>query len=157
MITFDNLIFQNPELLLLHGYSQFNFFTMPVFFKKTKRRDLKNEGAFKWYCVLRRIKRARTKDVAKLASVTTTVNPQEIELAILRYFDIIADLLLDGRTVEIEGFGTFRMTANSEGADTKEELNAGYIKKGNIRFIPAKEFKSHISKMEYIDAEEFSG
>jgi len=129
---------------------------MPAFYKKTERRNPQSEQApKKWYCVLRRVKQAKTKDVAKVAAITTTANPKEIEMSILRYFDTIINLLQDGRSVEIEGFGTFRLTASSRGADTKEELNSSYIIRGNVRFIPSQELKERINKTEYVDIDEF--
>jgi len=130
---------------------------MPVYFEKTERANPQNrEAANKWYCVLRRINQTKTRDVAKAAAITTTVNPKEVEMAILRYFNIIINLLQDGRSVEIEGFGTFRLTAKSKGAETKEELNSSYIIRGNVRFIPSQELKERINKTKYIDIDEFS-
>ena len=128
---------------------------MPVFYKKTQRRNpLDPSAPKKWYCVLRRVTKAKTSDVAKAAAITTTANPKVVEMAILRYFDIIIDLLKDGRSVEIEGFGTFRMTANSKGTDTKEELNSSCIIRGNARFIPSAELKERLSRTEYMDVDE---
>jgi Bacterial nucleoid DNA-binding protein len=130
---------------------------MPSFFKKTERANpLDRTAPKKWYCVLRRIKKAKTSDVAKAASITTTADPKLVELSILRYFETIVNLLQDGRSVEIEGFGTFRLTVSSEGANTKEELNSGYIKRGNVRFIPSLELKERINRTQYIDIDEFS-
>jgi Bacterial nucleoid DNA-binding protein len=132
-----------------------NISTMPVFYKKTQRRNPMDPSApKKWYCVLRRVIKAKTSDVAKAAASTTTASPKEVEMAMVRYFDTIVELLKNGRSVEIEGFGTFRMTANSKGADTKEELNSTFIIRSNARFIPSVELRQRLGRTQYVDVDE---
>jgi Bacterial nucleoid DNA-binding protein len=130
---------------------------MAVFYKKTQRRNPMDPSApKKWYCVLRRVKKALTKDVAAAAAEKSMASPKEIELSIVNYFQIIVNLLKDGRSVEIENFGTFRLTVSVQGADTAEEFNANYINQANIRFIPSKSLRGDISDITYIDADDFS-
>ena len=102
------------------------------------------------------MKKASTKDVAAAAAEKSMASAKEIELAIVNYFQIIMSLLKDGRSVEIESFGTFRLTVSSQGADTQEEFNANYINKANIRFIASKSLRTDIKDISYIDADEFS-
>jgi len=130
---------------------------MAVFYKKTEKRNPQSPSdPKKWYCVLRRIRKATTKEVSEAASRMTSASPKEIEMAIIRSFQEIAALIRDGRSVEIDGFGTFRLTVKSQGVATKKELNANAIVKGNLRFVPSIELKELIAKIEYIDVDEFS-
>ena len=130
---------------------------MAVFYKKTQRRNPMDPSApKKWYCVLRRVKKASTRDVAVAAAEKSMASAKEIELSIVNYFQIIINLLKDGRSVEIENFGTFRLTVSAKGADTQEEFNANFINKANIRFIPSKYLRNDVSDITYIDTDEFS-
>jgi Bacterial nucleoid DNA-binding protein len=130
---------------------------MPSFYKKTQKRNpLDPSAPKKWYCVLRRTERAKTRDVARIASIGTGNNANNIESSIKDYFSVILSLLQDGRSVEIEGFGTFRQTVRSKGADTKEELNSTYIVTGNIRFISSIESKEIMNKTKYIDIDDMA-
>ncbi len=120
---------------------------MSLFFKKVERsnpRDIK--APKKWYASLKSIGLKKEKEIAVLAAEGTTLDPKEAQLAYSRFGIVVLRALLDGHTVEIENFGTFRLTIHSEGTDKKEELTANHIKGANIRFIPCKTAKETIGK-----------
>lgn len=55
-------------------------------------------------------------------------------------------LLTEGYSVKVEGIGTFRVTVNSSGAETKEEYGPHLIRKHSIRFYPDTELKDRINR-----------
>ncbi|MDR2425076.1 MAG: HU family DNA-binding protein [Prevotellaceae bacterium] len=121
---------------------------MAVFYKKMQRYNPLNKAIVKWYPVLRSIGVLKTKELAKLMSDETTMNPKEAEMAIYELVKILKRELKEGKTVSIDDFGTFMLTASTTGEDTEEAVSAGNITGLNIRFRPNADFKTEIAKAE---------
>ena len=127
---------------------------MALFFKKVERVNPRDKDAQrKWYASLKSIGLKKEKEIAILAADGTTLDPKEAQLAYSRFGIVIMRMLLDGHTVEIENLGTFRLTANSEGVDKKEDLSPKQIKKINLRFIPCEATKDALKKATFKDFE----
>lgn len=59
--------------------------------------------------------------------------------------------LQNGRTVVIDGFGSFRLTIGSKGAPTMEEFDAAtMMKKPRITFTPHLELKDSTQKLTFV-------
>ena len=127
---------------------------MSLFFKKVQRRNPQDAAApSKWYASLKSVGRRKEKEIAVLAVEGTTLDPKEAQLAYSRFGKMALQSLLDGYTVEIEDFGSFRLTANSDSTDTKEELTAKQIKQVNLRFTPCEFAKDVLKKATFKDLE----
>lgn len=127
---------------------------MPVFYNKVKRGNpLDRTAPEKWYAVLKSIGRIGEKEVAKQVSDETTLNPKEAEMALSQFQKILVRSLLDGHTVQLGDWGSFQLTCNSNGSETKKEVGAGNIKNLNIRFTPGKELKDSIAKASFVALE----
>ena len=127
---------------------------MSLFFKKVQRKNpLVPTAPGKWYASLKSVGRRKEKEFAVLAADGTTLDPKEAQLAYSRFGKTALQSLLDGYTVEIEDFGSFRLTASSDGADTKEELTANQIKHVNLRFTPCESAKDALKKATFKDLE----
>ena len=129
---------------------------MSLFFKKIQRKNPQdtNENAPKrWYISLKSVGMKREREIAILAADGTTLDPKEAELAFSRFGKVVVQLLLDGNTVEIANLGSFRLTASSDAADSKEELTANHVKNLNLRFIPYSSTKEALKKAKFIDLE----
>ncbi len=116
---------------------------MALLFNATFRRNLngqeENEG--KWYATLRRISFLKEKDVAKRMAEETTLNPKECEFAIAQLLKVLKTELLNGNSVQLGDWGSFYLTASSDGVENKADVSAGLIKKLNVRFRPGTELK----------------
>jgi predicted histone-like DNA-binding protein len=121
---------------------------MGLFYKKIKRVNPLNRAIEKWYPVLKSIGVLKTKELAKLMSDETTMNPKEAEMAIYELVKIFKRELKEGKTISIDDFGTFLLTASTTGEDTEEAVGAGNISGLNIRFRPNAGFKAEIAKAE---------
>jgi predicted histone-like DNA-binding protein len=121
---------------------------MPLFYKRIKRANPLNRLIEKWFPVLKSIGVLKTKELAKLMSDETTMNPKEAEMAIYELVKIFKRELKQGRTISVDDFGTFMLTATGTGEDTEEAVSASNITGLNIRFRPSAEFKAEISKSE---------
>ncbi|MDR2774799.1 MAG: HU family DNA-binding protein [Tannerella sp.] len=124
---------------------------MSVFFNKVERGNPLNPLAGKkWYAVLRTIDQVGEKEVARQISDETTLNRKEAEMALDQFEKILLRLLLDGHSVQLGDWGSFHLTCNSKGSDTKDEVNANSIENLNIRFTPGKELKAAIQKAKFV-------
>jgi predicted histone-like DNA-binding protein len=127
---------------------------MSIFYNKVERGNpMDPQAPKKWYAVLKTIGQTGEKDVAKLIADETTLNRKEAEMALDQFEKILLRLLLDSHSVQLGDWGSFHLTCNSDGSDTKEEVGVTNIKNLNIRFTPGKELKEAIQKAEFIYSE----
>lgn len=127
---------------------------MPAFFNKKQITNPQDHTKPKrWYCVLRTLGLVRTPQLAKLAAEDTTINAKEIELGIYLASKVILRQLCDGHSVELGSLGRFRLTAKSNGADSKEELSGKDITEWTVRFTLSDEARDIINTIEFRDAE----
>ena len=106
----------------------------------------------KWYPVLKSTGLIKERQVAKLIADETTLNPKEAEMAVSQLLKVVTNLLLSGNTVQLGELGSFRLTATTEGSDTKEETTAQKIKKVNVRFSESEELKNAMKKATFKEA-----
>jgi predicted histone-like DNA-binding protein len=127
---------------------------MALFYNKVERGNPLNAAApKKWYAVLKSLGQIGEKEVAKMVAEETTINRKEVELALDQFEKVLIRLLLDGHSVKLGDWGSFYLTCNSTGMDTKGEVNAGCIKNLNIRFTPGSELKEAIQKAQFKSTE----
>lgn len=79
-----------------------------------------------------------TDKIADKLALLSTVTRGDTYAVVKNLGGVMADYMAQGRTVKIEGIGTFYYTAstNKKGVETPEEVNAGQIKGIRVRFIP---------------------
>lgn len=79
-----------------------------------------------------------TDKVADKLALLSTVTRGDTYAVIKNLGAVMADYMALGRTVKIEGIGTFYYTAatNKKGVATSAEVNAGQINGIRVRFIP---------------------
>jgi predicted histone-like DNA-binding protein len=130
---------------------------MPLFYNKVEHGNPSNPAAPKqWYPVLKSTGLVKEREVAKLLADETTLNSKEAEMAVAQLLKVVTNLLLNGSTVQLGSLGSFRLTANSEGSATKEEVTASKVNKLNVRFSASEELKDAMKKATFKDAASLS-
>lgn len=83
-------------------------------------------------------KPATTKEVAVRIARESTVSPADVRAVIESLAGVMGDFMAEGRTVHLEGFGTFYYTciAEGKGVATEAEVSAKQITGVRVRFIP---------------------
>jgi len=120
---------------------------MAIFYNKVERGNPSDpEAPKKWYPVLKTLGMVREKEVGKQIADETTLNPKEGEIALIQFQKILIRNLLEGRSVQLGDWGSFYLTLNSTGSDTKEEVSAANVTKINVRFKPGKELTEALAK-----------
>lgn len=115
-----------------------------AFYKKIK---LKSNG--KWYPLSVTVgKPVTTTEIAQRISRQCTVNPADTYAVLVALGGVLGDFMAEGRSIKLEGLGTFYYTSNAEGngVETEEEVSAAQIKGVRVRFIPQKHL-DHNSKV----------
>ena len=104
-----------------------------AFFKKQQK---KING--KWYPASYVGKPVTTDEVADRLSKISTVSRADTYAVLKDLADVLSDYMAQGRTVKLEGLGTFYYTAaaNGQGVDSPEKVTAAQITGVRIRFIP---------------------
>lgn len=105
-----------------------------AFFKKVKQRI---NG--KWYPRAVTVgKPVTTNQVADRLAQISTVSRADTFAVLKDLAVVLADYMAQGRTVKLEGVGTFyyTTTAAGKGVDTPEEVSAKQITGVRVRFIP---------------------
>lgn len=112
-----------------------------AFFKKEKQ---KVNG--KWYPRSITVgKPVTTDEVAKRLAVESTVSPADTFAVLKSLGGVLADYMANGRTVKLDGVGTFYYTANAagNGVDSEDQVSAKQITDVRVRFIPEKHQNSN--------------
>ena len=110
-----------------------NFDTMSYYIKQ----QLKSNG--KWYPKAKTIgKPVTTAEVAKKLADLSSLSTGDVKSVLDLLGGVLADFMNSGRTVKLEGVGTFYYTVNAEGngVDTEKEVGAQQITGTRVRFIP---------------------
>ena len=105
-----------------------------AFYKKSKQ---KVNG--KWYPRSVTVgKPVTTDEVADRLARISTVSRGDTYAVLKELGGVLGDCMADGRTVKLDGVGTFYYTsaANGQGVDTPEEVSAKQITGVRVRFIP---------------------
>lgn len=105
-----------------------------AFYKKRKQ---KING--KWYPTSITVgKPVTTDEVAKRLAAESTVSPADTFAVLKSLGGVLGDYMANGRTVKLEGFGTFYYTAvtSGNGVDSEDKVSASQISGVRVRFIP---------------------
>lgn len=79
-----------------------------------------------------------TNQVADRLAQISTVSPADTFAVLKGLGGVLGDFMAEGRTVKLEGVGTFYLTAaaNKQGVDSPDKVNATLITSARVRFIP---------------------
>lgn len=77
-------------------------------------------------------------DVANRLSARSTVSRSDTYAVLVDLGKVLGDLMASGRSVKLQGVGTFYLTCQTKGkgTDTPEALTADMIQDVKVRFIP---------------------
>ena len=110
-----------------------------AFYKKTK---MKVNG--KWYPKSVLVgSPVTTEQVAKRLAAESTVSPADVRAVLTALGGVMGDYMSQGRSVKLEGVGSFYFTAvtNKNGVATEEEVTANQISGVRVRFIPETRYR----------------
>ena len=89
------------------------------------------------------------RDVARRASVQSTVAMADTAAVIENFLSIITDELARGNIVHLGEFGSFWIRIETVGAEVPEDVTSHNIKGVLVRFTPGKEFQEALDKITF--------
>ena len=84
-----------------------------------------------------------TAQISKRIAQESTVARADVEAVLYSLSGIMGDYMAQGRSIRLDGIGTFRVTAVSKGngVDTPEEVSANQINGVKVSFVPETTFR----------------
>lgn len=103
----------------------------------------------KYYPVLTGRRQSDIREVCKILSESSTVTAGDIRGVLEGLIKLIPDLLMEGRTVKLDGFGTFSLHASAKGQDSPEKVTARDITGVKMSFLPDKIIKRELKMTKF--------
>lgn len=111
-------------------------------YKLIERRNPANpEAAPKWYASPQLSGKTTQASISKEIAGRSSLTKGDVSNVIMNLIDELPASLLEGNSVKLDGFGTFRISFSSEGAATQAKFNTSMINKAKIIFSPSSELK----------------
>ena len=81
-----------------------------------------------------------TKKIAQRLAQISTVSYADVVAVLAELPGVMADYMAQGKSVRLEGFGTFRYALDTEGVENREDFDfQQQVKAVRVRFVPTKE------------------
>lgn len=111
-----------------------------MFFKKSK---LKVNGKTKWFprAVIVSKRPADLDELARRIAQMSTASTGDVHLVLRSLPSVMAQIMNEGRTVHIDGLGSFffKLSCAGRGVDTPEEVSRKQIKDIRVQFLPERQ------------------
>ena len=113
-----------------------------MFFKKSK---LKVNGKTKWFprAVIVSKRPADLNELARRIAQMSTASTGDVHLVLRSLPSVMAQIMNEGRTVHIDGLGSFffKLSCAGRGVDSPEEVDRKQIKSIRVQFLPERQGK----------------
>ena len=85
-------------------------------------------------------KTAGTQEVAERLARESTVSPADVHAVIRALPTVMAEIMAESRSVNLEGLGSFHFTAQAtgKGVETEDKVSADQFTSVRVQFIPAR-------------------
>lgn len=100
----------------------------------------------KWYASPKQTGKRDLKSISKDLSELSSLSAGDVQNVIVNLIDQLPKWLMEGISVKLDGFGSFRLSFSSDGVVTKEEVTANLIKDLRIIFDADDSIKDRIQK-----------
>ncbi|MCC8188615.1 MAG: HU family DNA-binding protein [Bacteroides sp.] len=119
---------------------------MSIIYKKTWRENPQNRDIKKYHPQLITLGNSVDEDyIAHQIKELSSLSKGDIHSVITNFLDVMRTSLYSGHSVNFRNFGVFSMSAQTEGADTKEECTARNIKSIRINFRASKSIRPDVN------------
>ena len=103
----------------------------------------------KWYASPVNSGKIDQKGIAKEIAGRSSLTSGDVNNVISNFLDLLPNHLIDGKSVQLGDFGTFRISFSSEGVANQEEFNVSKIKGLKIFFTPSSDFKHQLEEIHF--------
>ena len=103
----------------------------------------------KWYASPVKIGTVTQKTLAKEISNRSSLTSGDVANVIQNLLELLPARLIEGNSIQLGDFGTFRVSFSSDGVDAKDEFTTDKIKGLKILFTPGTDFKKELSSIKF--------
>lgn len=107
----------------------------------------------KWYASPRQTGKRDLKSMSKDLADVSSLSAGDVQNVIVNLVDQMPKWLMEGISVRLDGFGSFRLSFSSEGVAAKEDVSATNITDVRIIFDADDNLKDRIQKTKVVPAE----
>ncbi len=100
----------------------------------------------KWYASPKQTGKRDLKSISKDLSDVSSLSAGDVQNVIVNLIDQLPKWLMEGISVRLDGFGSFRLSFSSDGAATRDDVTANMIKDVRIIFDADDNIKDRIQK-----------
>ena len=130
-----------------------------IFYQLRQNTNRDSKIYLKWFAHAKSVETMNTRKLSQHISEHGSIYTPDVVFGVLEKFrSCLVEMLLESKSVKIDGLGTFYTTIENEpgGADKEEDFNVQKnLKALHIRFIPEQEQELNISSREFIKKAEF--
>jgi len=112
------------------------------------------EGAKSYYPVLTDREPVNLEQLCNRITQRSTFTKPDVVGVIQSLIDLLPELLLDGKNIKIDGFGTFSIHASATGKQNPNEVSAEDISRLKLAFLPDKKIKKKLKGATFIKKKE---
>jgi len=107
-----------------------------------------------WFPRLTGSQKINLRQVAEILNQRSTASEADIYLVLMGLVDLLPELLLDGNTVKIDEFGSFRLHAKVSTEDSPDKVTSRNINDLRISFLPDKRIKQALKRADFTKKKE---
>ena len=130
-----------------------------IFYQLRQNKNVKSKIYGKWFAHSKSVETMNTRKLSQHISEHGSIYTPDVVFGVLEKFrSCLVEMLLESKSVKIDGLGTFYTTIENEpgGAAKEEDFNVQKnLKALHIRFMPEQEQEMNISSREFIKKAEF--
>ena len=107
---------------------------MPILY--TLRQDTRAEGKHNFYGRVVHPNRVDTDQLAERIQRNCTVKKSDVVAVLTELVEVMRDELQNSNVVKLNGFGTFRVSMESQGVPDAKDFTTDNIKRLKVNFLP---------------------
>ncbi|MDR1345244.1 MAG: HU family DNA-binding protein [Bacteroidales bacterium] len=103
----------------------------------------------KWYASTKSTGGTDIKALGKEIAQRSTVSPADTQAVLVALTEVLSEHLSEGQIVRLDDFGSFQISAGSEGAETEAKFNVSMIRNPKVVFRPGTELKTMLNNLKF--------
>lgn len=103
----------------------------------------------KWYASPVKTGTVTQKTLAKEIASRSSLTSGDVANVIQNLLDLLPARLIEGNSIHLGDFGTFRVSFSSEGAETPQDFTTDKMRGLKILFTPGSDFKRDLSSIKF--------
>lgn len=103
----------------------------------------------KWYASPVKSGTATQKTIAREIAGRSSLTMGDVSNVLQNFLDVLPQKLIDGNSIQLGEFGTFRISFSSEGVEDPKTFSTDKINSLKIIFTPSVDFKKEMSSIKF--------